>query len=355
MYDFNVNSRVHSDGVNETEEMNLYKPNPLLDSPFEASDLEWLYRQQDVDGYTLSSRLAQLAPISFTNALDGQRRRRLFALDSWETNNLVWTNDNPGGAFSTNSRFAVGVSAGFQSANLATPSLAHRNKKINLNYPLPVSNDPNEPIRQKWINDAYQLLKSILPPRAIDTPEELAQLSQYVINIIDFRDTDSTMTHWVSPDVMLSGVLASGAPAPTTATPVPILQIIPAAGIPAGAVQLDQYGMEYNPVAINEETIAYSFSYTGGAAASISNRFLIELVNTQTMPELPSLPSRRCGRDAGNQRRRDRSREGSRQPRPRRLTRIRSALGTSCLRAMIRTAGPTRIAVNCRPSATSTG
>ena len=62
--------------------MNLYTPNPLLDSPFGPGDLEWLYRQQDVDGASLSSRLSQLAPISFTNAIDGPRRRRLFALDS---------------------------------------------------------------------------------------------------------------------------------------------------------------------------------------------------------------------------------------------------------------------------------
>ena len=42
------------------------------------------------------SRLAQLAPVSFTNTIDGQRRRRLFALDSWEIEQFVWTNDNPG-------------------------------------------------------------------------------------------------------------------------------------------------------------------------------------------------------------------------------------------------------------------
>ena len=41
-----------------------------------------------------------------------------------------------------------------------TPKNGKSREKINLNYPLPVSNDPNEPIRQKWISDAYQLLKS---------------------------------------------------------------------------------------------------------------------------------------------------------------------------------------------------
>ncbi len=49
-----VNAHVHSDGLNEADEMNLYTPNPLLDSPYGPGDLEWLYRQQDVDGATLT-------------------------------------------------------------------------------------------------------------------------------------------------------------------------------------------------------------------------------------------------------------------------------------------------------------
>src|SRR5205807_683416 len=78
-----------------------------------------------------------------------------------------------------------------------TPSVAHRDRKINLNFPLPVSNDPKEPVRQKWIRETYQLLKAILPPKAVDTPQELAQLSQFVVNIIDFRDPDCAMTKFV--------------------------------------------------------------------------------------------------------------------------------------------------------------
>src|SRR4029077_10803944 len=118
-------------------------------------------------------------------------------------------NDNPGNAFPFNSRFAPTASPSFAALSasggsfVATPSLAHRDCKINLNYPLPVSNDPDEPIRRKWITETYQLLKWILPPRAVDTPEELAQLSQFVINIVDFRDPDCTMTHWHNPDVLL--------------------------------------------------------------------------------------------------------------------------------------------------------
>ncbi|MGO9921897.1 MAG: hypothetical protein ACLQIB_45285 [Isosphaeraceae bacterium] len=287
-YDFAVNASVNSDGLNEADEMNLYTYNPLLDSPYGPSDLEWLYRLQDVDGSSLSSRLKQLAPISFTNGVDGQRRRRLFALDTWESNGFAWANDNPGGVFPTNSTFTNTQNASFVQAGLATPALAHRDRKINLNYPLPVSNDPNEPIRQKWITDTYYMLKAVLPPKAVDTPEELAQLSQYVINIVDFRDPDSTMTHWVNPDVRLSVFT------PTAAQPVPGANTMPptlfAANVaPATAIQLDQYGMEYNPVAINE-ALLYTFNYqasASGGAASQANRFLIELVNTLTSPEIP--------------------------------------------------------------------
>ena len=265
-YDNKVNSSGRLSLVNEADEMNLYAPNPLLDSPYGPSDLEWLYRQADVDGVNLTSRLSQLAPVSFTNTIDGQRRRRLYALDSWESNGFVWANDNPGapglpngtGAFANNSWFTPTQSPTFSvlGANpnffnnpnvLPTPSLAHRDKKINLNYPLPVSNDCNEPIRQKWISDTYQLLKCVLPPTSVDSPEELAQLSQFVINIIDFRDPDATMTHWQNPDVFIT---------PST-SPVanPTLSLAP---IDGSSVLLDQYGMEYNPVAINE-VLAYGF------------------------------------------------------------------------------------------------
>ena len=64
-YDASVNGNVNSDGLNEADEMNLYVPNAQLDTPFGYGDLEWLYRQQDVDGGSLVSRLAQLAPVSF--------------------------------------------------------------------------------------------------------------------------------------------------------------------------------------------------------------------------------------------------------------------------------------------------
>jgi hypothetical protein len=268
-----------SDGLNDADEMNLYQPNAQLDSPFGFSDLEWLYRLQDVDGTSLSSRLGKLAPISFrggiASAADALRRRRLYALDSWELNNFAWTNDNPGNVFPNNSRFVLNANGGYATAGLPAASLAQGDKKINLNYPLPVSNDPNEPIRQKWINDTYYTLKAILPPRSVDTPEELAQLSQFVINIIDFRDPDGTMTHWRNPDVWLRVGTASASP-----------YLVPVANRSTTTdVPLDQYGMEYNPIAINE-VFTYSFQRKYQNKATPTPRFFMELVNTLTAPEL---------------------------------------------------------------------
>ncbi|MGC1723671.1 MAG: hypothetical protein WA746_32210, partial [Isosphaeraceae bacterium] len=130
---------IRTNGLNEADEMNLYRPNALMDSPFAPPDLEWLYRSQDIDGASLSSRLADLAPVSFTNTIDGLRRRRLFAIESWESNQFDWANDNPQNACPFNSRFAPTANASFATASaaigsyVAAPSLAHHDRKIDLN------------------------------------------------------------------------------------------------------------------------------------------------------------------------------------------------------------------------------
>ena len=170
----------HSDGLNEADEMNLYAPNPLLDSPFGPSDLEWLYRQQDVDGGVAdqpagAARAGQLhqhdrrpaAAPALSRSTAGRRttspgptttpaapspttaRSHRISADRHSTLNVPAL---------TNASIASLVQPE-RNARLRRrpPSLAHRDKKINLNYPLPVSNDPNEPVRQKWISDTYQL------------------------------------------------------------------------------------------------------------------------------------------------------------------------------------------------------
>jgi hypothetical protein len=342
-YDTSVNGRLHTDGLDDADEMNLYQTNGL-DAPYGPGDLEWLYRVQDVDGAQLSSRLSSLAPISFTPKTpapgDTLRRRRLFSIDSWERNNFVWTNDNPAmldntasvsglwkTPFGDNSRFSTAptffTGANTDFANLkvlagdmgnpnfitypwsqflgpylqvptntavtltpdpvvhypastpgvASPSISHREKKINLNFPFPVSNDPDEAVRQKWISESYQLLKAVLPPHAIDTPEELAQLSQFLVNVVDFRDPDGAMTHFKNPDVTIS---------------FPPPGLIPTLSLTIGTGNLDQYGMEYNPIALNE-VLAYTFLRNDPTAGNTQTpRFFVELLNTLTASSTPN-------------------------------------------------------------------
>ena len=190
-------------------------------------------------------------------------------------------------------------------AQLQTPSLAHRDRKINLNIPLPISNDPAEPVRQKWCREAYQMLKAILPPAAIDTPEELAALSQFVVNVIDFRDPDCTMTRFVNTDLevvdaltRLQSIVPDSTTLDTTWNVTP-----PGVRFATGTHSLGtnfpfdpslyspdtvspflvQHGMEYNPIAINE---AFALQSRYGKATDTTllsyQALFVELVNTLT-------------------------------------------------------------------------
>ncbi len=295
-YDNKVNSSNRLDGVNEADEMNLYSLNPLLDSPYGPADLEWLYRQQDVDGSGLTSRLSQLAPVSFTNTIDGQRRRRLFALQGWETNSFAWANDNPGGSFGNNAWFTQGQSpttavlSGRMGYNtntpLATPALAHRDRKINLNLP-PAGLQRLQRADPPAVDQRHLPAAEADPPPRLDRhPRGAAQLSQYVINIIDFRDPDATMTHWVNPDITITPGFQS---ANTTGDGTPVYTYPTLTFNATGQGNLDQFGMEYNPVAINE-VLAYSFQSRAPttSTATWTNRVFIELVNTLTAAYNPS-------------------------------------------------------------------
>ena len=418
----------------EADEMNLYSVNPY-DMPYGPSDLEWLYRKQDIDGATLTSRLAQLAPVSFLNPADGLTRRRLFSTDSWDLINFSYANDNPvpyagilGGNgfqfnsrghspdhdFTYNSRFMPNASPSLEimnqvvsvntntpqftqfanpitteflpnptlptntgngdsfgayvpnssfsgspshalpllvdntnpntvnapynmftnafnnaqvnqytnvitpydttsAAQVQTPSVAHRDRKINLNYPLPISNDPAEPIRQKWCRETYQMLKAILPPASVDTPEELAALSQFVVNIIDFRDPDCSATRFVNTDLVVTDVLTKRADTSqlramfnTTWTVSPAgVAFTPPGTIPAPHFPFDpslynpdttptcaylvQHGMEYSPIAINE-AMAYASNYAKSSMDAVDKYAAMFVVLVNTLSESQNNP-----------------------------------------------------------------
>ena len=113
-------------------------------------------------------------------------------------NNFALTNDNPGNTFPNNSLYHCEpvpsaerpLDRGSDQGHYATfpPHITHipapppRRWLIATRRSISTTrcrslNSSNEPIRQKWISDAYQTLKAILPPKAVDTPEELAESS----------------------------------------------------------------------------------------------------------------------------------------------------------------------------------
>ncbi len=261
---------VYSDGTyaggslnyGEADQLNLYEPTPY-DAPFTNTDLEWLYRQNDVDGSGLNSRLSQLTVNGFSGA-GGPYQSQMFSVDSFDTTN-----------------FSSTYNAGSLNTLGARPHLLHGDRRINLNYPFPHSPNPNEPIRQKWCQEVYQTLKLVLLPQPgyTYTAEELAAIGQYTVNIVDFRDPDATMTAFKNPDLEIK-------PANTTATPpIPAGVQLRASGSP-----LVQYGMEYLPVAINE-VLAYQFTRKAGGGQKETQRLFVELINTLTQDGGPGTAS----------------------------------------------------------------
>ena len=264
----------------EADQVNLYKPSSH-DAPFNALDLEWLYRFNDPDFTSLSSRLANLGPIY--GSPSGAKRffdpstpdhNRLFSVDSWETNSFAFAPDNPGNVFPNNSRWPRSASPTLTpTPGSQTPRLLHRDRKINLNFPFPPQNGVSEPVRIQWITTTYNLLKSVLPPKAVDHPEELARLGQFVVNIVDFRDADPVMTFWTNPDVRLTAADATHSPQAVFATD--------STAASGDAGNLVHVGMEFQPVAITE-VLAYSFKRKSGNGSTATPRFFIEFSNVLT-------------------------------------------------------------------------
>jgi hypothetical protein len=265
----------------EADQMNLYQPDSH-DEVFTYQDLEWLYRNRDFDASALDSRLARLGP-RYPDPVTGirffdpstPRHNRLFSLESWESFNFAYAHDNPGNVFPNNHRFNTAAPASFVSQLAATPAIAQGDARINLNFPLPRQTRCDEPTRLKWIRETYYLLKHVLPPKAVDHPEELAALGQFVVNIIDFRDTDDVMTIWTNPDVRLTDATATAS------------SRVVFTNDPAATTDLVHYGMEYQPVAISE-ILAYSFKRRSGNGSIDTARFFLELVDVLTRNGQPA-------------------------------------------------------------------
>jgi hypothetical protein len=145
------------------------------DNPFTVADLERVLRANDTDAAALPPRLAAaLAGVS-------QASRMRITTDSWDTPALT-------GDAAT--RIGTALSGGvcgtltypWAPANAASPDVA-AGLRFNLNRPVTTPAQA-----QEYCKGLYTLV------RALDSTFSAQQAAQWAVNVLDFRDNDSTMT-----------------------------------------------------------------------------------------------------------------------------------------------------------------
>ena len=173
----------------------LTQANPPTDSPFTLAELERVLRQFDADAPSLPPRLAGL--------LDdyAQRSRMTITTDSWDTpaltgdamtkvEDFMKTFPNPmfpsplGGLY-TNAALVYSVLSPDITAGL----------KFDINRPItcPPAPSLNASLSKAYCKHLYTLLVALDPNDAGSTK---TQKAQWAVNVLDFRDADSTMTRF---------------------------------------------------------------------------------------------------------------------------------------------------------------
>ena len=173
----------------------LTQANPPTDSPFTLAELERVLRQFDADAPSLPPRLAGL--------LDdyAQRSRMTITTDSWDTpaltgdamtkvEDFMKTFPNP-----TFPSPLGGLSAGVARVySVLSPDITAGLKfDINRRITCPPVPSLNASLAQAYCQHLYTLLVALDPNDAGSTK---TQKAQWAVNVLDFRDSDSTMTRF---------------------------------------------------------------------------------------------------------------------------------------------------------------
>jgi len=156
----------------------------LDDSPFAIADMERLLRAPDADAATLPQRLAA------TLGGEAQRARMRITTDSWDTPALT------GAAAAQVQTFLTGSATApvypWSNTNATAPDVA-AGLRFNLNRPLVSGSD-----RHEYCKGLYTLLLALGGTTATGTTPAAVELrtkaAQWAVNVVDFRDEDSTMT-----------------------------------------------------------------------------------------------------------------------------------------------------------------
>ncbi len=169
--------------------------NPPTDSPFTLAELERVLRQFDADAPSLPPRLAGL--------LDdyAQRSRMTITTDSWDTPALT------GDAMTKVEEFMKtfpnptfpsplgGISAGVARVySVLSPDITAGLKfDINRRITCPPVPSLNASLAQAYCQHLYTLLVAL---DRFDAGSTKTQKAQWAVNVLDFRDADSTMTRF---------------------------------------------------------------------------------------------------------------------------------------------------------------
>ncbi len=280
-------------GLSDPSQMNLYD-RESFDAAFGVGDQEWLDRANDIDDSGLSDRLRKLLPDLFVTDANAAAKRRMFSVETWELGAAAAPVTSLGVFFGTaNANTVLSDGSPVRFSNVSTiPALAHGGRRFNINLPLPPSDLSDEPVRQKYVRELYHLFKSVLAPPdgASLTALQLAELGQYAVNVVDFRDPDATMTRFVNYDITYQAPVSASIDtaiaraAPPQAT-LPVITMPASVMKPTGANTnpVIQWGMEYNPVALSE-ILAYQFTRRNTTTNTdvTTPRLFVELVNTLT-------------------------------------------------------------------------
>ena len=241
------------DSVDDQAELDLYTSR-ANDGIFTPSDMEFLYRQFDVDSSSLFSRLRWLTPslVPSPDTAAAARRRMMTTTESWDLirynmfpltqgigvapapneTELVFYRQRGSGKFNT-----VGLKGA--STTATTPGLVPepttqkllglapglpveiaRGRRLNLNRgyfgtvlggspyyksAVPHSSTPANSDPRTVARDIYILLRQLHSVDVSDT-EAIRQMAQFAVNVVDFRDPDQIMTGFeYTIDLSLAG------------------------------------------------------------------------------------------------------------------------------------------------------
>ena len=167
------------------------------DNPFTHAELERILRPYDLDSAKLPARLdALLGPVS-------EEARHRITTDSWDTTLITGPTASTIRTWARDVENTVGSEDDIWGTTPVTGVLTgevFRGERFDLNRPLsgskPAQYDPTADYhlqRQAYCKDLYTLLVALTPAGQFNA-SRAADYAQWVVNVCDFRDADSTMT-----------------------------------------------------------------------------------------------------------------------------------------------------------------